>query len=119
MKVKKKDEGKKSGFDLSKLEPYAKPFIRKVQTLIKYCGEFNVLHVLAKSTKYGLKLNKMVRSYHKNQQKLAFDDGFLNGLKKLEFKLQDIKERAKQEIEGKTIQSMTRDYHSLFQIFIN
>ena len=104
MKVKKKSDK-----DFSKLEPDIQPFLIKVQGLIKHCGSFKVKHVLEKSKKYLIKLRKTVRIYHKNQQKLSFSDELLTSLRSLEFKLADIEEKAKQDIEQRTALSKPRD----------
>jgi len=107
--MKVKDGGKKRGFDISKLDPDVQPFLRKVQVLIKHCADFKIKHVLAKSKKYGLKLRKIVRSFHRNQEKLSIADEFLTGLRSLDFKLQDIEERAKHDMEELSTKSKTRD----------
>lgn len=104
MKVKKK-----SVEDFSKLEPDVQPFLIKVQGLIKHCGSFKAKYVLEKSKKYLMKLRTTVRIYHKNQQKLSFSDELLTSLRNLEFKLADIEEKAKQDIEQRTALSKPRD----------
>jgi len=79
-----------------------------VQVLIKHCGDFKIKHVLDKSKKYGLKLRKIVRSYHKNQDKFKINNEILTGLRTLDYKLQDIEEKAKHDVEERSIKSKTR-----------